>query len=128
MKPYFLPAVIALSMASTAALAAQQPVPSLKEDKPGLAAQATITPDSATHLARLRVPRGSVVAREIEEEDGRLIYSFDMKVPGKSGIDEVNVDAKTAAIVGVEHEFPRAEARERKSDAKARPRQAPATR
>ena len=115
MKLPFLPAAITLSLVSTAGLAAQQPTPALKEDKPGLAAQATITPDSATHLARLRVPRGRVVAREIEEEDGRLIYSFDMKVPGKSGIDEVNVDAKTAAIVGVEHESPRAEARERKA-------------
>ena len=46
MKPLFLPAVITLSLVATAGLAAQQSMPPLKEDKPGLAAQATITPDS----------------------------------------------------------------------------------
>ena len=124
MIPRILTSVVALSSLATIWLAAQQALPALKEDKPGLAAQATIAPDSATHLARLRVPRGTVASREIEEEDGRLIYSFDMKVPGRSGIDEVNVDAKTGAVVGVEHETPRTEARERRQAAKPKPKPA----
>ena len=119
-----LTSVGAMSALSAISLAAQQALPALKEDKPGLAAQAVISPDSAIHLARLRVPRGTVAAREIEEEDGRLIYSFDMRVPGRSGIDEVNVDARTGAVVGVEHETPSAEARERRAAAKPKPRPA----
>lgn len=112
-----LPALLSLLCLSAGSLAAQQVLPALKEDKPGLAAQATVSADSALHIARLRVPRGTVAAREIEEEDGRLIYSFDLKVPGRSGIEEVNVDARTGVIVGVEHESPADEARERRSEA-----------
>lgn len=113
-----LPAVLSLLVLSAGSLAAQQAAPALKEDKPGLAAQATVSADSALHIARLRVPRGTVAAREIEEEDGKLIYSFDMKVPGRTGIDEVNVNARTGAVVGVEHESPATETRERGSDAR----------
>ena len=113
-----LPALLSLLVLSAGSLAAQQAVPALKEDKPGLAAQATVSADSAMHIARLRVPRGTVAAREIEEEDGKLIYSFDMKVPGRTGIEEVNVNARTGAVVGVEHESPAKEARERRTDAK----------
>jgi len=113
-----LPALLSLLVLSAGSLAAQQAVPALKEDKPGLAAQATVSADSAMHIAHLRVPRGTVAAREIEEEDGKLIYSFDMKVPGRTGIEEVNVNARTGAVVGVEHESPAKEARERRTDAK----------
>lgn len=113
-----LPAVLSLFVLSTMPLAAQQAVPVLKEDKPGLAAQATVSADSALRIARLRVPGGTVAAREIEDEDGKLIYSFDMKVPGRTGIEEVNVDARTGAVIGVEHESPAKEARERRRDAK----------
>ena len=40
----------------------------------------------------------------IESEDGCLIYSFDVKTPGKKGIDEVIVDAGTGTILKVDHE------------------------
>jgi hypothetical protein len=40
----------------------------------------------------------------IESEDGCLLYSFDVKTPGKKGIDEVIVDAGTGAILKTEHE------------------------
>ena len=49
-----------------------------------------------THTALARVPGGTVHKGVLEEEDGKLIYSFEIKVPGKSGIEEVNVDAKSA--------------------------------
>ncbi len=58
---------------------------------------------------------------EIEEEDGKLVFSFDIKVPGKSGTEEVLVDAKTGAIVSVEHESAADEAREAAKDAKKKP-------
>ena len=66
----------------------------------------------ATALAR--VPGARVQSHELEFEGGRWIYSYDLKTKGKSGIDEVNVDANNGEIVGgVEHEGPKAEAKEK---------------
>ena len=96
--------------------ATQQPAIKVQEDKPGLLSQARITPDSAIKLAKARIPAGTIQSAEIESEDGRLIYSFDIKTAGRSGIDEVNVDARTGKILPVEHEGPKAEAAERAAD------------
>jgi hypothetical protein len=71
----------------------------------------------ATALAR--VPNSTVKAEELEREGERWIYSYDLTVPGKSGIEEVNVDANTGKVVAVEHEGPRAEAKEKAADTKA---------
>jgi uncharacterized membrane protein YkoI len=117
--PAFRAALLALFLAAPVARAQAVPV---KEARPGLLSQAKITPDSATRVAQARLPKAKVQQAEIEVEDGRLIYSFDMKVPGKSGIEEVQVDAKTGALLGIEHEDAAAEAREREADsAKAGP-------
>lgn len=67
-------------------------------------AQATFALDSARALALRTVPGGAIQSSELEQEHGKLIYSFDVKVPGKRGIEEVNIDAKTGALVGREHE------------------------
>ena len=56
MIPRILTSVVALSSLATISLAAQQALPALKEDKPGLAAQATIGPGSGCPVARS--PRG----------------------------------------------------------------------
>jgi len=112
--PAFRAALLVLLLAAPLAARAQSlPV---KEAKPGLLALARITPDSATRIAQARLPKAKVRKAEIEVEDGHLIYSFDMKVPGKAGIEEVQVDAKTGKVLGVEHEDAAAEARERKAD------------
>jgi uncharacterized membrane protein YkoI len=76
----------------------------IAEDKAGLWQQATLPADSAMKIALARVPGGRVVKGELEEEDGRLIYSFDIEVGGKEGTDEVHVDARTGAVVAVKHE------------------------
>lgn len=80
------------------------------EDKPGLLKRAKIAPDSATKLALAAVPNGKVKSGEIEEEDGKLIYSFDITVPGKRGIEEIHIDPATGAVVGREHEEPTSKA------------------
>lgn len=85
---------------------------------PALAKQAKISLDSARAIAMKRLPKASIESQELEQEKGRLIYSFDMKTTGKSGIDEVNVNAKTGAIVEVGHETPKAERNEAKSEKK----------
>src|SRR4051812_35104056 len=76
---------------------------------------AKISKDSATKLALARVPGATVQSAEIERENGRLIWSFDLKTAGKSGIDEVNVNALTGKIVGgTQHETPKTEKKEAK--------------
>jgi uncharacterized membrane protein YkoI len=76
----------------------------VSEEVRGLLAQATVRSDSAMKIARARVPGGRIVKAEIENEDGKLVYSFILKVAGKAGVEEVNVDAKTGVVVAVEHE------------------------
>lgn len=105
-----------------AILCAQQPsakVP-VKESTPGLAAKARISGDSAEAIALARVPGGTIKEAEIEVERHRLIYSFDVKVAGQEGITEVNVDARTGAVVGVSHEGPADEAREKAKEKRDR--------
>ena len=61
---------------------------------------------------------------------GKLIYSFDIKVAGKSGIEEVAVDAMTGKVLAVKHESPKQEAKEKAADAakeKAAAKAKPAT-
>lgn len=99
----------------------------MKEEKPGLLAQATITPDASRKTALARVPRGQIATEEIEMEGGRLVFSFDIKVPGRSGVEEVLVDAKTGKVISQEHEDPATEAAERKGEAKSKKKAAPPT-
>jgi len=87
----------------------------VKEEKPGLFKKAKITPDSATASAKAAVPKGVIQSAELEEEDGKLIYTFDLKTAGKSGADEVHVDAMTGKV-SVAHETP---AQEKAEAAKA---------
>ena len=100
----------------------------MKEDKPGQLARAHISPDSARHLARARVTNATIAEEGIEVEKGKLVYSFDMKTAGRSGIDEVVIDALTGAIVSVDHEGPAQEAAERAQDARERRAKADSTR
>jgi len=90
----------------------------MKEERPGLLKKAKITADAATTTAQAKVPGGKIVSAEIEEENGKLLFSFDVKTAGKAGIDEVNVDALDGTVLGVQHETPRDEALERKPDKK----------
>ena len=90
-----------------------------KETQADLLKAAKITMDSARTIALAKVPGATVQSEEIERENGRLIYSFDLKTAGATGIDEVNVNALTGKIVGkVQHESPKTESKEAKIEAK----------
>jgi DNA-binding beta-propeller fold protein YncE len=92
----------ALAMLAVAA-AAQQPT--YKRDVPdSLAKQAKVPEDSARKIAQAQVPKGVLNALEIEREKGKLIWSMEFKIPGKKGIEEVNVDAMTGKVISVGHE------------------------
>jgi uncharacterized membrane protein YkoI len=108
-------------LAATASVGAAQGV-KVTETKPGLLKRAKITSDSAVAVARARLPKATIHSAEIEEEDGKLIFSFDMKTAGKSGIDEVNVDALTGKLVGkVQHESAADEKKEADDEAAKKP-------
>jgi hypothetical protein len=64
-----------------------------------LLAQATLSPEQARQKALALAPGGSIIEEEIEEENGRLIYSFELKVPGQERATEVEIDAKTGEIL-----------------------------
>jgi hypothetical protein len=76
----------------------------VKEDRPGLLARATIRPEAALRIALARVPGGRVREAEIEVERRRLVYSFELAVPGTKGVHEVIVDAASGAVLVVEDE------------------------
>lgn len=85
---------------------------------PALAKHAKISLDSARTIATHRVANATIASQELEREHGRLIYSFDMKVAGKSGVEEVNVNALNGKVVGVSHEGPAAEKKEAAAEKK----------
>ncbi len=80
--------------------------------------EAKIAEADARKTALAAVPGGKVQSHELEREKGKLIYSYDIKVAGKSGIEEVNIDAMTGEIVAHEHEDAKTEAKEKKAEAK----------
>ena len=102
----------------TPKLAAKRPT-HVREEKPGLLAKARVSSESALATAQARFPKATLTAAEIEEEEGSLVYSFDFKTKGRSGIDEVTISAITGEIVNIEHETPNDEAKEKDKDSKA---------
>jgi uncharacterized membrane protein YkoI len=106
-----------LAVASTTAGA--QAAHKKVETQAQLEKEAKMTMADARAMALKTVPNATIQAGEIEREGGKLIYSFDMKIPGKTGIDEVNIDAMTSKLVSKQHETPKDEKAEAKADAKA---------
>jgi uncharacterized membrane protein YkoI len=46
----------------------------------------------------------SIVGAELESEHGCLIWTFDLRIAGKSGVQEVHIDAGNGNVLSVEHE------------------------
>jgi len=79
-----------------------------------LQAEAKISKADAEKAALAKVPGGTIKEGELEKEKGKLIWSFDISIPGSSDIKEVQVDARTGEVVSVETETAAAEAKEKK--------------
>lgn len=100
-------AVIAVGAAqvTSSSLSAQGPDSTYPKDLPAaLVKQAKVSEADAARKALAAVPNGEIRAVELESEGGRLIYSYELKVKGHAGIEEVNVNAVTGAVVNTEHE------------------------
>ena len=77
--------------------------------------EAKITMAEAQKTASAKEP-GKIKSKELEKENGKLIYSFDIKT--KSGIHEVNVDAISGDVIADTTEDAAAEAKEKQQDKK----------
>ena len=93
--------ILAMVLSVTGLSAAEQPKISMKKAKA---------------IALKKVPGGKIESAELENEGGKLIYSFDIKAG--SGITEVNVDAMNGKIVAVQNESPAKEAAEKSAEQK----------
>ena len=78
--------------------------------------KAKITMAEAQKIALAKEP-GKLKSKELEKENGKLIYSFDIKT--RSGVHEVNVDAVSGEIVEDKVESAADEAKEKQQDNKA---------
>jgi len=90
----------------------------VKETQATLQKEAKISEETARATALKQVPNGTVKSAELEREKGKLIYSFDITVPGKSGVEEVNVNAIDGTVVGKEHESAKTEKKEAAAEKK----------
>jgi len=106
---------IALAAAPGSAQVAK-PAAAKRETMKQLKAEAKITEKAARATALAQVPGGHVRKWELEREDGKLLYSFDIASKGKTGIDEVQVDAITGTVISNKHETPAMEKAEKKAD------------
>ena len=72
-------------------------------------------------MALARVPHAVVQSSELERENGKLIWSYDLQTPASKNITEVAVDAITGKIVDVDVETPMDQAKEATADKKGGP-------
>jgi uncharacterized membrane protein YkoI len=92
-----------------------------KETQADLQKEAKISESDARATALKQVANGTVKSVELEREKGKLIYSYDITVAGKSGVEEVNVNAIDGSVVGKPmHESAKTEKKEAKQEAAAK--------
>jgi uncharacterized membrane protein YkoI len=81
-----------------------------------LKSKAKLSVEDAREIAAKKVP-GTIKEEELEKENGKLVYSFDIQLKGEKDITEVQVSAIDGSIISVEKENASAEANEKKQDA-----------
>ena len=123
MSYHHLAALTIATLVSTQALTSPQCSikPPAGASDAALTKLAKLTKDDAAKiaLATIKAPaKTSVSSSELEAEHGCLIWSFDIRIDGKSGLREVNVDAGDGHIISSSHEGPLKEAVEKAAEAK----------
>lgn len=110
----------AVKPAAQASAAARRRHVARKETQAELQSEAKVTEADARATALKEVSNGTVKSEKLEREKGKLIYSYDISVPGKSGVEEVNVDAIDGSVVSKVHESQKTEKKEAKVKKQAR--------
>jgi uncharacterized membrane protein YkoI len=107
-----------LSLAGSVAVVAFMAVTAngAEESQAVLKKQIKVSEAQARSTALARVVNGTVKSSELEKENGRLIWSFDIATPKTQNITEVQVDAKTGKIVSTHIETPAKQAKEAQSE------------
>lgn len=92
--------------------------PSAGASEASLQAMTKVTRNSAQKTALLPYAKAKtrVSEGELEAENGCLVYSFDIRVQGRPGVDEVLIDAGTGKVLDRQHETPKQEADEAAAD------------
>ena len=67
-------------------------------------------------LAKINASSTKIKSNELEVEQGCLVYSFDVAVSGKPGVEEIMVDAGTGKVLSHKHESAKQEAAEQAKD------------
>ncbi len=70
----------------------------------------------ARTIALGAVPSGNIQSAELETENGKLVWSFDIARPKTSVITEIQVDATTSRIVSNRTESRKEQAKEARAD------------
>src|SRR5689334_9205034 len=91
---------------------------SKKETQADLQKEAKVSEADARATALKEVPNGTVKSVELEREKGKLIYSYDITVAGKTGVEEVNVNAADGSVIGKMHESAKTEKKEAAKEGK----------
>ena len=76
-----------------------------------------------TALAQFKSSSTKIKSSELEVEQGCLVYSFDIAVSGKPGVEEIMIDAGTGKILSRKHESAKQEAAEQAKDRAASKKQ-----
>ena len=105
-------------LALLAGLAVLAPAFAAQPSEAELRAQAKVSQDEATATALAKVPQGTIKSVELEQEHGKLVWSFDIAKAGTKGVTEIMVDAITGKIVSLKKETDAQEAQEAKGEAK----------
>jgi hypothetical protein len=122
MKKLHLSSILMLSIPAFAASMNCTTHPVKGAASPQLSGLAKITSAQAekTALAKVGAKHNKatlkVQSSELEIEHGCLVYSFDIKVVGKRGVEEIFVDAGDGKVLSHLHETPKQEAAERAKD------------
>ena len=113
--------LILFVLASTAAAAAPpctiQPKDGATKEELAAMAKVSMADARKAALASLKgASKAAVKTAELEVENGCLVFSFDIAIKGKPGVQEIQVDAGTGKVISSKHESAAAEKAEKAKD------------
>ena len=109
--------IIINGILAAALIAVSSTVHAVEPSQAELLAQAKISKEMAQQTALAKVPNGTVKDGELEKENGKLQWSFDLTIPDSKNIKEVAIDAITGDVIAVDTETPADQAKEAAADA-----------